>query len=395
VELSPECRLTMAQIRISIVTETYVPDVNGVANSLRQLLSALNPEQFRIQIIRTCPRSGWLPESEEVWCRGLTIPMYPDLQLGLPARRRIARAWKSFQPDLVYIATEGPLGNSALRQARRQGIPVISAFHTNFHRYSSYYGLGWIKSLTLAWLRRFHNRTAATLVPAGEIAAALSADGFRNVSVLPHGVDCQLFHPRRRSIALRQQWQVGSEPVLLYVGRIAAEKNIPLAIRSWQALRAQGTDARLVMVGDGPMRAELEREYPQIVFAGVQTGEALARYFASADAFIFPSQTETFGLVTLEAMASGLPVVAFNMAAAQMHVQAGINGELAITDTDDAFIAATLRLAGSNLQAMGVAARSQAERASWQSVAEQFSTLAISHVSTESRNKTGQIQTMV
>ena len=145
-ELSPECRLTMAQIRISIVTETYVPDVNGVANSLRQLLSALNPEQFRIQIIRTCPRSGWLPESEEVWCRGLTIPMYPDLQLGLPARRRVARAWKSFQPDLVYIATEGPLGNSALRQARRQGIPVISAFHTNFHRYSSYYGLGWIRA---------------------------------------------------------------------------------------------------------------------------------------------------------------------------------------------------------------------------------------------------------
>jgi len=385
----------MAKIRISIVTETYVPDVNGVANSLRQLLSELKPEQFCIQIIRTAPRSDWLPETEEVWCRGLTIPMYPDLQLGLPARRRVARAWQSFQPDLVYIATEGPLGNSALRQARKQGIPVISAFHTNFHRYSSYYGLGWIKTLTLAWLRRFHNRTAATLVPAGEIASALSSEGFRNVSVLPHGVDCQLFHPRRRSIALRQQWQVGAEPVLLYVGRIAAEKNIPLAIRSWQALRVQGNNARLIMVGDGPMRAELEREHPQIIFAGVQTGETLARYFASADAFIFPSQTETFGLVTLEAMASGLPVVAFNMAAAQMHVQPGVNGELAADDTDEAFIAATSRLVGGDLQAMGIAARLQAERASWQSVAEQFAALASRHTGAAAPNKTEQIQTMV
>lgn len=386
----------MKPVRIAIVTETYVPDVNGVANSLRQMLQALDPQQYRIQIVRPRPRSAWVPEHEEVWCRGISIPMYPDLQLGLPAGRRLRRVWDSFQPDLIYIATEGPLGYSALREARRRGLPVISAFHTNFHRYSSFYGLGWVKTVTLGWLRWFHNRTAMTMVPAADIATDLRTAGFRNVEVLSHGVDCHLFHPRRRSGSLREAWQAGQQtPVALYVGRIAAEKNIPLVIRSWQALRQEHPDLRLVMVGDGPLRESLQQEHPDIIFAGVQTGERLARYFASADLFLFPSQTETFGLVTLEAMASGLPVVAYPLAAAALHVRNGDNGQLAEDLSDDAFILACQRLLAEDLHHAGTQARVQAESASWESIAERFAALAAEHLTHKEDKVTEQYHNMV
>ncbi|MDP2506571.1 MULTISPECIES: glycosyltransferase family 1 protein [unclassified Oceanobacter] len=369
----------MAPLRISIVTETYVPDVNGVANSLRQLINALDPRHFQVQLIRTRPRSTWRPEVEEVWCRGLTIPMYPDLQIGWPARGDIRAAWDRFQPEFVFIATEGPLGNSALNLATERGIPVLSAFHTNFHRYSSYYGLGWIRTLTLNWLRRFHNRTAGTLVPSEEVAGFLCESSFHNVQVLPHGVNCHLFHPRRRSISLRQSWQVkDSDRVMLYVGRIAAEKNIPLAIAAYDQLRVTRPDLKLVMVGDGPMRGDIQASHPDVIFAGVQTGEALARHFASADLFVFPSVTETFGLVTLEAMASGLPVAAFDMAAAHMHIQSGVNGSLAPVEekpdiAERMFVSAAEALLESDLVEQGKAARVTAEQLSWECVAGQFS----------------------
>ena len=367
----------MAQIRISVVTETYVPDVNGVAISLQHLISSLDPERFLVQIVRTRPRSEYTSVHEEVGCRGITIPMYPDLQLGLPAPRTLRKAWNAFQPDLVYIATEGPLGNSALSLARKWDLPVLSAFHTNFHRYSSYYGLSWIRNATLAWLRRFHNRTLMTLVPTTEVQTMLKQQYFNNVELLPHGVDCQHFHPEYRNPALRHSSGVtAGERVLLYVGRIAAEKNIPLAIKAWQQARQQFPDIRLVMVGDGPMRQEMQLKHPEVIFAGVKTGTELAEYYASADLFVFPSMTETFGLVTLEAMASALPVVAYNMAAAATHVRQGIDGFLAEENDEAGFIQALGDALAMDLTLAGIDARAQAEDASWQAVAERFSGLA-------------------
>jgi glycosyltransferase involved in cell wall biosynthesis len=386
----------MTTVRISIVTETYVPDVNGVANSLRHLISALDSDRYRVQIIRTRPRADWTPEVEEVWCKGLSIPMYPDLQIGLPAMARIREAWDSFKPHLVFIATEGPLGNSGLKLAQQCHLPVLSAFHTNFHRYSSYYGMGWVRTLTLTWLRRFHNRTAGTLVPTREIADFLIASDFHNVQVLPHGVDCLQFHPRRRSSALRQDWDAAQgQPVMLYVGRIAAEKNIPLAIQTWQSLLSAYPDLKLVMVGDGPMREQMQQDYPAIIFAGVQTGEALARYFASADLFVFPSLTETFGLVTLEAMASALPVVAFDMAAAHMYIQPGVEGELADVDDVDGFIAAAQRLLDRDLEVAGKRARDKAEQLSWEKVGDLFSRYVDQELARLDNKSSANIHTLV
>lgn len=367
----------MAPTRICVITETYVPDVNGVANSLRQLIKSLDPEQYLVQIIRTRPRTEWKPEVEEVWCKGVSIPMYPDLQIGLPASNIIKAAWDRFQPDIVFIATEGLLGYSGLKIAKARNLPVLSAFHTNFHRYSSYYGLSIIKTLTLQWLRRFHNKTDLTLVPSQEVADSLKTSGFRNVETLPHGVDCNFFHPKRRSSSLRKEWGAQETDILLlYVGRIAAEKNIPLAIDSYNSLKPNNPNIKLVMVGDGPMREDLNKQYPDIIFTGVKTGEDLARHYASCDLFVFPSLTETFGLVTLEAMASGLPVVAFDMAAAHMHISPGVQGELAEIDNNQMFIKQVNKLIEGDLSSLRINSREKAEQLSWQSIGSQF----ISHL---------------
>ena len=147
----------MSYYRLCIVTETYIPDINGVAKSLECLIKHSNC--FDISIIRTAPKSDHIPDYAELWCKGVTLPQYPDVQLGLPAKRKIRNFWDKNQPDIVYIATEGPLGLSAFAVAKSLGIPVISAFHTNFHSYSQYYRLGWIQKLVIHWLRRFHNKT--------------------------------------------------------------------------------------------------------------------------------------------------------------------------------------------------------------------------------------------
>jgi glycosyltransferase involved in cell wall biosynthesis len=370
----------MTPLRLSIVTETYLPDINGVANSLAQMLGALDPEKYQLQIIRPRPKAEWTPHCEEVWCKGISIPMYPDLQLGWPAQAKVQEAWERFQPDLVFLVTEGPLSWSALKLAQEKGLPVLSAFHTNFHRYSGYYGLAWIKSLTLSWLRHFHNRTRRTLVPAGEVASALSEQGFQRIEVLPHGVDCELFNPKRRSSTLRKQWQAEDEPVWLYVGRVAAEKNIPLALASYRQAKQEYPDLKMVVVGDGPLKDKLSKEYPDVIFAGVKTGYDLARYYASADYFIFPSLTETYGLVTTEALASGLPVVAFDAAAAAMHVKNGLNGYLAAVDdnqhvADQAFMRCGIQVMRLDQNELSIAARQAAEQNSWAAVAEQFASL--------------------
>lgn len=386
----------MSLVRISIVTETCSPDVNGVANSLSQLLAVLDRQQFQVQLVRTRPNTTWASREEEVLCRGFHLPFYPDVQIGWPSRRRIREAWDHFAPDLIYLVTEGPLGAAALSEARQRGIPVISSFHTNFHRYSSHYGFGWVQSLLLSWLRYFHNRTLLTMVPAPDMQQDLQAAGFDPVEVLPHGVDCHLFDPRRRSQSLRLQWlRDQNGPVMLYVGRLAPEKNIPLVVRSWQQLRAEHPGLQLVLVGDGPLREQLQREYPDIHFSGVQTGTELARHFASADLFVFPSLTETFGLVTLEAMASGLPIVAFDVAAAGQYVSSGCNGELAIAGDERAFVESVRRLLARDLASAGRQARQQAELLGWERVAEQFEAYARQVLALDTTKSVGQSQSMV
>ena len=327
-------------MRVAIVTETYSPEINGVALTVAGLAQGLAAAGHDVQLVR--PRQaadgGCAVGAERITTtlvRGMRLPRYPGLQFGLPAHGTLRRLWRAARPDAIYVATEGPLGWSALRVARRLGIAATTGFHTRFDDFARHYGLGVLTPVVFAWLRRFHSAGAATFVPTDELARYLDARGFANVVRLPRAVDTQLFCPSRRDPALRAQWDVGPDQLaVVYVGRIAAEKNLSLAVRSFRMLQRLVPHARYVWVGDGPARAALAADNPDFLFVGVQRGETLARYYASADLFVFPSLTETFGNVTLEALASGVPTVAFDYGAAREHLSAACGRAVRFGDAD-------------------------------------------------------------
>lgn len=352
-------------MRYAIVTETWPPEVNGVALTVQGLEQGLRARGHQVSLVR--PRQDGenhgLPH--ETLVLGAGLPRYPGLKFGLPATRKLVQLWNRMPADAIYVATEGPLGWSALRAAKRLGIPTATGFHTRFDEYMRDYGAAFLAATALRWMRRFHNSADATLVPTRELAEFLASQGFDNVLRLPRAVDTVRFNPGKRDRSLRAQWGLADDGLAaIYVGRIAPEKNLELAVRAFRQLQEamkqdQRPDPRFIWVGDGPAREQLARDNPDFIFCGVQRGESLARHFASGDLFVFPSHSETFGNVTLEAMASGVPTVAFDYGAARETLRDGVHGA-AIRDGDDAgFIAACVRLAGNSAQrdAMRHAAR--------------------------------------
>ena len=367
-------------MRIGIVSETYPPEVNGVALTVHHLAAGLAARGHSIDLIR--PRQAQ-PHRDEAGIdalelRGLALPRYPELRLGLPAGRSLRRHWLQQRPDAIYVATEGPLGWSATRVARQLGIPLSSGFHTRFDHYASHYGVGLLTPLVRGYLRRFHQRGIATLVPTDALAQELQAMGISNPRLLRRAVDTKLFHPDRRDAALRASWGADSTtPVVLYVGRIAAEKNLDLAVQTFRAIEQQVPQARYVWVGDGPARAALQAANPDFIFAGVQRGDALARHIASTDLFPFPSLSETFGNVIIEALAAGVPVVAYAQGAAREHLADGINGYSIEPGDATAFIRAATKLAGNPalIRHMGRAAHAGVAGLSPEAVIRDFETL--------------------
>lgn len=366
-------------LRIALVTETYPPEVNGVAMTLGRMVDGLLARSHRVQLIR--PRQTQVdqpaqgPAFEEILARGLQIPRYEGLRFGLPARTALVRQWTRQRPDLVHVATEGPLGWSAVSAACKLGLPVTSDFHTNFDHYSGHYGVGWLRQPVAAYLRRFHNRTARTFVPTETMAACLREQGYQRVEVIARGVDTTLFSPARRSLALRQSWGLGPEDLaVVSVGRVAPEKNLPLTLRAFEAIRQAHPRARLVIVGDGPLRAQLAQQHPEHIYAGMRTGADLAAHYASADLFLFPSLTETYGNVTLEAMASGLGVAAYHCAAAAEVISPGVEGLTCPPGDEAGFIATAVDLARDEgrRQRMAACARARAETLDWDRIHDRF-----------------------
>jgi glycosyltransferase involved in cell wall biosynthesis len=338
-----------APLHIAIVTETYPPEVNGVAMTLGRMVQGLLARGHRVSLTRPRQHAGDMPPASAMetttLVHGLPIPGYAGLKFGLPAARLFRRQWRAERPDVVQVVTEGPLGASAIGAARDLGIPVVSEFHTNFHAYSRHYGFAWLEDLVALHLRRLHNRSRMTLVPSHQLGVDLVRRGYRGIRVVARGVDTRLFSPARRSDALRASWKVaGDDLVVAHVGRLAPEKNLPLVLSTFEAIQRFAPRARLLLVGDGPLRKKLAQTHPQHIFAGMRHGEDLAAHYASADLFLFPSMTETYGNVTLEALASGLPVVAYRMAAAAELIRHGDNGMLAAPGASDQFVRAALDL---------------------------------------------------
>jgi glycosyltransferase involved in cell wall biosynthesis len=363
-------------LRVAVVTETWPPEVNGVATTAARFVEGLRSRGHQIQLVRPRQRSEVLEESQdEVLVRGFAIPKYPSLKMGLPARRALERLWTLRRPDVVHIVTEGPLGWSALQAAEKLRLGAVSDFRTNFHAYSRHYGVGWLKAPILAYLRKFHNRTLFTFVPTEGVRAELAALGVRGLRVIARGVDTKQFDPARRDERLRAGWGAApSDPVFIHVGRLAAEKNLACLADAYEAALQRSPRAKLVLVGDGPERRALQQRFPDAIFAGTRGGADLAAHFASGDIFLFPSLTETFGNVTLEAMASGLAVVAFGYAAAADAIRHGSSGLLVPFGDADSFARHAAVLAGNLPRArqLGARARLEASGRGWGKVVAQL-----------------------
>ncbi|MEY4268629.1 MAG: hypothetical protein RIS90_3164 [Pseudomonadota bacterium] len=368
--------------RVAVVTETYPPEVNGVALTLARLVDGLRGANHDVQLIR--PRQSGTeqgyqdslhPGLHEVLMRGLPIPRYPDLRMGLPAKGALIKLWQLHRPDVVHIATEGPLGWSALRAALYLRLPVSTDYRTNFQSYSAHYGIGLLHRPIMAYLRKFHNRAHCTMVPTAALRTSLAAAGFHRLKVVSRGVDTVAFDPAHRSASLRASWGLAPDDLaVLCVGRLAPEKNLGLLISAFDAIEQRDPRARLVVVGHGPLRQILQTQCPNAIFAGQLRGSALAQHYASADLFLMPSMTETFGNVTTEAMASGLSVVAYNDAAAAEWLVDGVNGRVVALGDADGFVAAALALAAQPAvrSGLGSAARITARQLDWSRIVQQF-----------------------
>ena len=356
-------------MKIDIVTDTYVPDVNGVAMTLGRLSDGLRRRGHRVHVIRT----GDGKRGETV-AASVPLPGYKEVRVGLPGPFKLRKRWLKKRPDAVYVATESPLGKSAVKAAKALGIPVATGFHTNFHEYMERYSLSGLRPMAMAYLKRFHDRADCTLAPSPELVENLKEQGFREVYLLGRGVDTTLFDPAKRSEALRGSWGARpGAPVAIVVGRVAAEKNLDLAVRSFEAMKGTVPDLQCVIVGDGPVREKLSMKHPWIHFAGVRTGEDLAKHYASADILLFPSETETFGNVVLEGMASGLATVSYDYAAAARFVKNGENGYTAEKGDAEGFISqAKAALTIRTGHGMRMAARELAETQGWDAVVAEF-----------------------
>ena len=357
-------------MKIDIVTDTFVPDVNGVAMTLGRLTDGLRKRGHTVRVIHT----GITAKTGETCVTAVSLPGYKEIRVGLPKPFELRTRWLKNRPDVIYVATESPLGKSALKAANALGISVASGFHTNFHQYMAQYGMGGFQPLALAYLKNFHQRADCTLTPSKDMVELLCREGFQNVHLLGRGVDTELFSPHKRCETLRSQWGASPEsPVAVMVGRVAPEKNFELAMKTFEQMRQAVPDVQCVVIGDGPLRLKLAVKYPWAHFVGVQSGEELAKHYASSDVLIFPSETETFGNVLLEAMASGLATVSYDYAASALHVKNEENGLKTSKGDELTFINHSLQaLSLTSDDDLRKSARNTAETLGWDHVVDSF-----------------------
>lgn len=354
-------------MRIAVFTETFLPKIDGIVTRLRHTIDHL--QRSGDQVLIFAPDGG-ITEYRGAQVYGVTgfpLPLYPELKLALP-RPAIGYAIEEFRPDLIHVVNPAVLGLAGIFYSKVMQIPLVASYHTHLPQYLQHYGLGMLEGLLWELLKAGHNQAHLNLCTSSAMVQELSAHGIERVDLWQRGVDTELFHPGLASWEMRSRLsqQHPESPVLLYVGRLSAEKEIERIKPILEAI----PNARLALVGDGPHRLALEKYFEKTptYFVGYLAGEELASAFASADAFIFPSRTETLGLVLLEAMAAGCPVVACRSGGITDIVTDGVNGYLFDPNLgDQGAITATRRLLEQQEEREIIRqnARKEAERWGW------------------------------
>ncbi len=298
-------------MRIAVFSDTVFPQINGVSRVLAKYLEYMDDKNIEYMLFVPEKKSA-NDKDNIIHLGGRKFFLYPEIKLALPRYSKISAYLDAFQPDMIHLLTPFSLGLAGLRYARARIIPLVSSYHTNFDQYLDYYGMPFLLKPTHKYLQWFHSFSQINFCPSRATLAELSDLGIKNLEVCPNGVDLEEFSPAYRNSATRQSLLGENEkPILLYVGRIAPEKNLEVLIKAVSILNDREAPFKLVLVGDGPSRQKWENiNIDNVAFLGYKSGRALQEIYASADLFVFPSTTETFGNVILEAMASGLPVVA-------------------------------------------------------------------------------------
>lgn len=358
--------------RLAVVTESYPPEVNGAGHSLRGLVRALARRGYQVQLTRvqTVRRHVPAPPAgvEEVLVPRLPVLRYNGVPLGRPARARLLSAWQRFAPEAVYVATEGPLGRAALNLARELGIPVFTAFQSGFHHCGQQGALQFLHADMAIYLRRFHARAAATVVPNPDLARDLRERGYAHLRTIPIGVETTLFHPQRRSLPLRARWGLADGALgVLYVGQARACAGFDLALETFRRIQQQRPDARLIVVGNRWGLHGVREKFRDVSFCGLRSGEDLAMHYASADILLAPCMRTTCAATVLEGMASGLGVIAYDHGAARMHMRNKRSGLLARRGDRADFMRCALELANApdRLNYLRTHARTEAEKRDW------------------------------
>jgi glycosyltransferase involved in cell wall biosynthesis len=360
-------------MRIALFTETFLPKVDGIVTRLSHTVDHL--QRLGEQVLVISPDGGLREyKGAKIYgVPGFPLPLYPELKLALP-RPSIGHALDSFQPDIVHIVNPAVLGLAGLYYSKSLRMPLIASYHTHLPKYLEHYGLGMLEGVMWELLKAAHNQAQLNLCTSTAMQEELTRHGIERVDVWQRGVDTELFQPHLASADMRSRLTQGhpESPLLLYVGRLSAEKEIDRIKPVLEAIPG----ARLALVGDGPYRQELEKHFAGTPthFVGYLTGVDLATAFASADAFIFPSRTETLGLVLLEAMAAGCPVVAANSGGIPDIVTDGVNGYLFDPKDDQGAIAATQRLLAQSTEreTLRENARREAEKWGWAAATRQL-----------------------
>ncbi len=322
-------RPTHQRLRIAYFAGTMRPGHDGVTRVLYRLIDALQEtgiESIFFSPIIPPPLQQQVPMYEVPSVR---FPLYKDYRFAFPGHKHFESRLANFDPDVIHINSPCPLGHAAVRYARREGIPVVATYHTHFPSYAKYYKITALEAFSWNFLKNLYNECDRVYVPSEPIRKDLRAHGFETTEFLPHGVDTGIFNPAYRSEEWRTLHGCGGKTVLLFAGRLVWEKDLRTLAEAYRIITARRSDALFVLAGDGPVRDELAAMMPGALFLGQIGGSELSAAYASSDVFVFPSTTETFGNVTLEAMASGIPPVCAKEGGAYGFVKSGATGLLA------------------------------------------------------------------
>ncbi|MDR3539472.1 MAG: glycosyltransferase family 1 protein [Desulfosporosinus sp.] len=365
-------------MRIAYFTDTYLPQINGVSNTLEKLGAYLLDKNIEHMFFAPDYNEKIMSTANSPITRfkSVSLPFYPECRLSLPLYANLCQIADQFKPTIIHLTDPFGIGLAGLRYARDRGIPIVSSFHTNFDVYLKYYNLEYLEDIIWSFFKWFHRASMLNLCPSQDTLKILESKGLENLCIWSRGIDRDKFNPNQRSSNIRYRLKADDKLIFLYVGRMAVEKDLDILLDSIAIVNSSYADkVQFVFVGDGPYAKSIkERSYDNVVFTGYLRDGELAAMYASSDVFVFPSSTETFGNVVLEAMASGLPVIAVNSGGVKENVFHDYNGLMCAPRDTKSFTQAIIRLIEDKplKETLAANAREHSAQKSWSMIFDQL-----------------------